>query len=177
MRWYMGGRGSKGGAKIGVQTPVVNAPAPGSKEYIQNHFASKGIIVDDSMFDSKIDSKIRSDYFNGIDTISDDFELEKGFTITHEDIVKKTGRAGAKYIVGYSNYDDGKLVINDPWAEGRYKYGKGNGDLSWHSAHEYSHQIQSQMMKKKDNAGGYASRYDYVDDINEGIFTFKPMIM
>ncbi len=179
----MGGRGSSsgiakssgvtiqiGGVAVPVSEDVLKKKA--EKDSVQNHFSSKDIYVDGDFFDDTVDSKIRSDYLDGLDMMSDDFKLSRPISIK-KDYLNDDGN------VGYSKGDTngGQMVINHKYISGELPYSKGNGEISWHSAHEYAHQIQYEMIMKNINNHVYQNWSDPYSDINTGKITFKKMIM
>ena len=109
---------------------------------------------------------LRSQYFEGIKDLSKDFPLD-----SLDIMVGKTG----KDTVGYS---DGKtLVVNKAFMEGAEVYGKGNGSLSWHSAHEYAHQIQNKLMIKAWKNGEYPNINKLRTDVRSGTTISKSILL
>ena len=155
----MGGRGASSG--LG---------GSGSKESQQKHFKDRNILIGDSFYKDSVDSRLRSEYLEGLDEISKDFDMFKVSELSVE--VGRTDHG----IVGYST-TKGKLVVGEDAINGRIPYSKGNGSLSWHSAHEYAHQIQDRIIERAAIRGEYKDAHRAFSDRRNGTVTIKKILL
>ena len=98
--------------------------------------------------------------------------MSKDFKLDNLEI--KVGNTG-KDTVGYSNGQT--LVVGKDFIEGKISYGKGNGSLSWHSAHEYAHQIQNKLMIKAWKNGEYPNINKFRTDVRSGTTISKSILL
>lgn len=128
--------------------------------------AKRNIKVSDSFFEPSVNPTLRAQYFEGLKELSKDFPLDS----LEIDIYKIS-----RDTVGYSR--GGRLIVGKDYIEGKEVYGKGNGSLSWHSAHEYAHQIQNRLMIKAYKNGEYPSIDKFRTDVNSGTTISKSILL
>ena len=126
----------------------------------------RNIKVSDSFYEESVNPTLREQYFEGLEELAKDFPLDN-LEIDIKKINKDT--------VGYSQ--GGRLIVGKDYIEGKETYGKGNGSLSWHSAHEYAHQIQNRMMIKAWKDGKYPDIRKFQNDVKSGTTISKSILL
>lgn len=140
-----------------------------SKGYEQKHFGQRNIKISDRFYESDVDSKRRSEYMEGLEELSKDFDMFKTTELNVEiEKMKSTW-------IGYST--SGKLAINEDVITGKSSYSKGNGSLAWHSAHELAHQIQDRIIERAMIKGEYANVSKFHGDRKNGSVTIKKILV
>lgn len=124
--------------------------------------------MSDDFWSGKYDEQKVREYFSGMRTVLDDFPIISNYSIEIENL-------GAGN-VGYSQYGLKRIVVNSTFLKQGSVYNKGDGKLSWHSAHETVHHVVSRIMERRALKGDYDNPFDFYADKDKGRFTSKGIL-
>lgn len=105
-----------------------------------------------------------------MDIISQDFAIAYPSLVKTETLQSDTN-------VGFTDRNKKVITTNKTFLDGTIAYTKGNGKLSWHTAHEYMHLVQYQIMMKEWTGGYYSTITKARNDFNRGTGIWKGLLI